>query len=70
MRDHPSFHLLICHVKERQTPSSGLTLELGFLGFVFHVELPTSSDSQQLAETASFAQKFDPAEHVSRLPCS
>lgn len=55
----------MCCDKERQTPSPGLTLELGFLGSVLQVELPTSSDSQQLAETASFDQKFDPREHVS-----
>lgn len=54
-----------CHnIANWQTPSPGLTLELGFLGSVLQVELPTSSDSQQLAETASFDQKFDPREHV------
>jgi len=57
--------LFMCCAKERQTPSPGLTLELGFLGSVLQVELPTSPDSQQLAETASFDQKFDPTEHVS-----
>ncbi|KAG6333673.1 hypothetical protein ID866_5416 [Astraeus odoratus] len=46
------------------SPSPGATIELGFLGSVLHVELPTSLDSQQLAETASFNQKFDPMEHV------
>ncbi|KAL4064481.1 hypothetical protein J3A83DRAFT_4360982 [Scleroderma citrinum] len=54
-----------CHnIANWCTPSPGLTLELGFLGSVLHVELPTSSDSQQLAETASFDQKFDPTEHL------
>lgn len=51
--------------KERQNPSLGSTVELGFLGSVLHVELPLGSDSQQLSETSTFGERFDPAVHVS-----
>jgi hypothetical protein len=51
--------------KERQSPSPGSTVELGFLGSVLHVELPLSSDSQQPAETNTFDERFNPAVHVS-----
>ena len=58
--------------KERQSPSPGSTVELGFLGAVLHVELPLSDDSQQLAETGTFDERFNPTMHVSdpslRLP--
>lgn len=53
--------------KERQSPSPGSTIELGFLGSVLHVELPLTSDSQQLAETNTFEEKFNPGVHVSPL---
>ncbi|KAI6155086.1 hypothetical protein BKA82DRAFT_996737 [Pisolithus tinctorius] len=54
-----------CHnVANWPSPSPGSTLELGFLGSVLHVELPTSIDSQQLVETASFGGGFDPTEHL------
>lgn len=54
-----------CHnIANWQSPASGSTLELGFLGFVLHVELPTNIDSQQLVETASFGRGFDPTEHL------
>ncbi|KAF9223896.1 DUF1630-domain-containing protein [Gyrodon lividus] len=54
-----------CHnIASWQGPSPGSTIELGFLGSVFHIELPLSSDSQQLAETDSFNEKFDPAMHL------
>lgn len=51
--------------KERQSPSPGSTVELGFLGSVLHVELPLGSDSQQPAETGTFDERFNPAVHVS-----
>lgn len=50
--------------KERQSPSPGSTVELGFLGSVLHVELPLSPDSQQLAETSTFDVRFNPSVHV------
>lgn len=49
---------------ERCSPSPGLTIELGFLGSVLHVELPMNADIQQLTETASFHEKFDPTLHL------
>lgn len=49
---------------ERCSPSPGLTTELGFLGSVLQVELPMNADIQQLTETASFHEKFDPALHL------
>lgn len=71
---------LVCHLilmfptfaepmaaKERQSPLPGLVAELGFLGSVLHVELPLSADSQQLAETSKFDERFNPAVHVSVL---
>lgn len=51
--------------KERQSPSAGSTVELGFLGSVLHVQLPQSPDSQQLTETGTFDERFNPAMHVS-----
>jgi hypothetical protein len=57
----------ILSAKERCSPSPGLTTELGFLGSVLHVELPMNVDIQQLAETASFHEKFDPTLHVTRF---
>lgn len=49
---------------ERCSPSPGLATELGFLGSVLQVELPMNADIQQLTETASFHEKFDPALHL------
>ncbi|KAF8123478.1 hypothetical protein EV363DRAFT_1356585 [Boletus edulis] len=54
----------IANVKERQTPSPGSTVELGFLGSVLHVELPLTPDSQQLTETTTFEEQFNPAVHL------
>ena len=51
--------------KERRNPSLGSTVELGFLGSVLHVELPVDTDSQQLAETSKFDERFNPKLHVS-----
>ncbi|KAG2756966.1 DUF1630-domain-containing protein [Suillus brevipes Sb2] len=54
-----------CHnIANWCSPSPGLTTELGFLGSVLHVELPMNVDIQQLAETASFHEKFDPTLHL------
>ncbi|KIJ67039.1 hypothetical protein HYDPIDRAFT_174305 [Hydnomerulius pinastri MD-312] len=54
-----------CHnIAGWQSPSPGSNVELGFLGSVFLVELPDSFDSQQLAETGSFNEKFDPSVHL------
>lgn len=57
----------ILSAEERCSPSPGLTIELGFLGSVLHVELPMNADIQQLTETASFHEKFDPTLHVNKL---
>lgn len=48
----------------RRDPSPGCTLELGFLGSVIHVEIPHSSDAQQLTETSSFNERYDPRSHI------
>ncbi|KAI9568201.1 hypothetical protein HD554DRAFT_2100798 [Boletus coccyginus] len=54
-----------CHnIASWQSPSPGLTVELGFLGSVLHVELPLSSDSQQLTETNTFIERFNPVVHL------
>ncbi|KAF8557117.1 DUF1630-domain-containing protein [Imleria badia] len=54
-----------CHnIASWQSPSPGVTVELGFLGSVLHVELPLTSDSQQLAETNTFDEQFNPAVHL------
>ncbi|KIK28343.1 hypothetical protein PISMIDRAFT_614427 [Pisolithus microcarpus 441] len=56
---------IACHnIANRQSPSSDSTLRLCFLGSVLHVELPTSIDSQQLAETTSFGREFNPTAHL------
>jgi hypothetical protein len=56
-------------LKERPDPTTGATLELGFLGSVLSVEIPSTIDSQQLTETSSFGQTGDPNQHV-RPPTS
>ncbi|KAF8813388.1 DUF1630-domain-containing protein [Phlegmacium glaucopus] len=54
-----------CHnIATWRDPSPGYTLELGFLGSVVHVEIPHSSDAQQLTETSSFNEKYDPRTHI------
>jgi hypothetical protein len=54
-----------CHnIANWCSPSPGLATELGFLGSVLQVELPMNADIQQLTETASFHEKFDPALHL------
>lgn len=52
------------HVKIRSDPTPGQTLELGFLGTVLQVEIPHSLDVQQVTETSSFNEKYDPRAHV------
>ena len=61
----PLSPLLTLGCQRRQSPSPGATVELGFLGSVLQVELPLTSDSQQLAETNTFDEQFNPAVHVS-----
>ena len=53
-------------VKNRPPPTSQGPLELGFLGSVLNVELPDNIDQQQLTETKSFKEKFDPSVHVGK----
>lgn len=48
----------------RPKPTPGKTLELGFLGSVLHVETPHSIDVQQLTDTSSFNEKYNPRFHV------
>jgi hypothetical protein len=63
----PLHHLSLVNprfAKDRLDPTPGTTLELGFLGTVLHVELPHSIDAQQLTETSSFNEKYDPRSHV------
>ncbi|KAF8896541.1 hypothetical protein BD779DRAFT_1608730 [Infundibulicybe gibba] len=45
-------------------PTPGETIELGFLGSVFLIELPHTVDQQQLTETSSFKEKYDPRVHI------
>lgn len=51
--------------KGRSDPQFGAVLELGFLGYVFTVELPTSSDAQQSSKALRSPEKYDPESHVS-----
>ncbi|KAG9314822.1 hypothetical protein JVU11DRAFT_3915 [Chiua virens] len=54
-----------CHnIASWQIPSPGSAVELGFLGSVIHVELPFGPDSQQLAETSTFNERFNPTVHL------
>lgn len=63
----------ICHLRLdipfylqliRPEPTPGKTLELGFLGSVLHVEIPHSIDVQQITDTSSFNEKYNPRFHV------
>ncbi|KAF8630254.1 hypothetical protein AX15_003031 [Amanita polypyramis BW_CC] len=45
-------------------PTPGQTMELGFLGSVLHLEIPTTVDEQQLTETSSFHEKYDARIHI------
>ncbi|KAL5526712.1 hypothetical protein ACEPAF_8437 [Sanghuangporus sanghuang] len=54
-----------CHnIASWPPPESGKTLELGFLGSVLTVELPSSVDQQQSVEMSAFRDKFDPQVHL------
>ncbi|TFK27824.1 DUF1630-domain-containing protein [Coprinopsis marcescibilis] len=54
-----------CHtIAGWSDPTPGTTLELGFLGSAIHVEIPHSIDTQQLAATSSFNEKYDPRLHI------
>ncbi|KAG2017591.1 FAM116B protein [Coprinopsis cinerea AmutBmut pab1-1] len=54
-----------CHnISGWSDPTPGTTVELGFLGSVLHVEIPHSIDAQQLAETSSFNEKYNPRYHI------
>ncbi|KAJ3514657.1 hypothetical protein NLJ89_g2253 [Agrocybe chaxingu] len=54
-----------CHnIATWPDPTPGQTLELGFLGAVLHVEIPHSIDVQQVTETSSFNEKYDPRLHI------
>ncbi|KAF5358764.1 hypothetical protein D9758_008558 [Tetrapyrgos nigripes] len=49
---------------KRSDPVFGSFIELGFLGTVLPVELPQTNDSQQLTDTSSFREKYDPRLHI------
>jgi hypothetical protein len=53
-----------CCAKKRPDPTPGATVELGFLGSVLLAELPQTIDTQQLTDTPSFGQTYDPKIHV------
>jgi hypothetical protein len=59
--------LLIRYAKKRCDPVPGITVELGFLGSVLEVELPLTPDTQQLTDTPSFDEKYNPELHVCHL---
>jgi len=56
--------LSILQCEDRPSPTLGQTLELGFLGTVLQVEIPNSLDVQQVTETSSFNEKYDPRSHI------
>ncbi|KAK2460152.1 hypothetical protein APHAL10511_007831 [Amanita phalloides] len=45
-------------------PTPGRTMELGFLGTALYLEIPNTLDDQQLTETSSFQEKYDPRLHI------
>ncbi|KAL0577978.1 hypothetical protein V5O48_004015 [Marasmius crinis-equi] len=54
-----------CHsIAGWPNPTGGSVLELGFLGSVVYLELPPTIDSQQLTDTSSFREKYDPKLHL------
>ncbi|TFK35563.1 hypothetical protein BDQ12DRAFT_687965 [Crucibulum laeve] len=54
-----------CHnIATWRDPTPGATLELGFLGSVLQVEIPHTVDEQQLTDTSSFNEKYDPRLHI------
>ncbi|KIP11168.1 hypothetical protein PHLGIDRAFT_114828 [Phlebiopsis gigantea 11061_1 CR5-6] len=55
-----------CHnIANWSDPQLGAALELGFLGYVFTVELPTSLDAQQSSKALRSPEKYDPESHAS-----
>ncbi|EKM58185.1 uncharacterized protein PHACADRAFT_171433 [Phanerochaete carnosa HHB-10118-sp] len=54
----------LSEVTSRSDPHSGVIGELGFLGYVFTVELPTSPDAQQSSNAARAVEKYDPSSHI------
>ncbi|KAF9016266.1 DUF1630-domain-containing protein [Hymenopellis radicata] len=59
-----------CHnIATWSDPMPGAILELGFLGSVLHVELPQSIDHQQLTDTSSFREKYNPSIHTLAAAC-
>lgn len=54
-----------CHnIATWRDPTPGTTIELGFLGSVLHLELPHTIDEQQLTETSSFQENYDPSSYI------
>ncbi|KAK7461946.1 hypothetical protein VKT23_008378 [Stygiomarasmius scandens] len=54
-----------CHnIATWSDPIPGAFLELGFLGNVLQVEFPQNVDAQQLTDTSSFREKYDPRLHI------
>ncbi|KAI0041192.1 DUF1630-domain-containing protein [Auriscalpium vulgare] len=58
-----------CHnIANWSAPAAGLTIELGFVGSVLHVELPQNVDEQQLSSTAHLHAQTDQDWHI--LACA
>ncbi|GJE96572.1 hypothetical protein PsYK624_127700 [Phanerochaete sordida] len=54
-----------CHnIANWSDPHPGSIVELGFLGYVFTAELPTSPDAQQSSNAARAVEKYDPDSHI------
>ncbi|PFH46772.1 hypothetical protein AMATHDRAFT_69093 [Amanita thiersii Skay4041] len=54
-----------CHnISTWRDPTPGQTIEIGFLGTVFQLEIPKAIDEQQLTETSSFNEAYDPRTHI------
>lgn len=51
------YHLPWFYTKRRLDPSPGATLELGFLGSAFIVELPAGVDTQQALPSSALSRK-------------
>lgn len=47
-------------MKKRSDPTLGTTLELGFLGTVIHVDLPTHPDARQSVPTMTRRSQGEP----------
>ncbi|PSR72943.1 hypothetical protein PHLCEN_2v11180 [Hermanssonia centrifuga] len=54
-----------CHnIASWSDPQPGSTLELGFLGYVFSVELPSTADTQQSSMAMRTVERYDPDSHI------